>query len=333
MKLNRILISRTDSIGDVMLTLPICTWLKNTNPSCEIVFLGKGYTKSVVTCFDSVDRFVDWNDLVDLTEAEQVMCIKNLEIDVFVHIFPNKVIAKLAKKSKIPVRIGTSHRGFHLLTCTDRPNFTRKNSTLHESQLNFELLRPLGLIEVPSLDEIVSYTNHFKVPELALPAQLSAFLQNGNKTVVLHPKSQGSAVEWPIDKYTDLAMEVVKKGYNVLYTGTEGEGEKFRASIPQSDKIMDSSGQLTLDQLIHLISTCEALVACSTGPLHIAGYVGIKTIGLFSPKRPIHPGRWKALGKDVRILVNDVACENCRKKKKCNCIENISVDRVLKELN
>jgi ADP-heptose:LPS heptosyltransferase len=73
----------------------------------------------------------------------------------------------------------------------------------------------------------------------------------------------------------------------------------------------------------------DTLVACSTGPLHLAGILGKNAIGLFSPKRPIHPGRWKPLGLKTSILVNDENCFACGKRKSCNCIEQISEGRVL----
>ena len=47
MSVNRIIISRTDSIGDVMLTLPMCVWLKKNIPGVELIYLGKNYTKPV----------------------------------------------------------------------------------------------------------------------------------------------------------------------------------------------------------------------------------------------------------------------------------------------
>ena len=49
--LHKIIISRTDSIGDVMLTLPLCVWLKEKYPNTELVFLGRTYTESIVSSF------------------------------------------------------------------------------------------------------------------------------------------------------------------------------------------------------------------------------------------------------------------------------------------
>lgn len=332
MSVKRIIISRTDSIGDVMLTLPMCVWLKKNIKNVELIFLGRGYTQPVVDCFSVIDEFVDWKEIENLPTSQRTEALKELHADAIIHVFPNKDIASLAKKARIPMRIGTSHRSFHLLTCSHRLNFTRKNSNYHEAQLNFELLRPFGLTELPSLEEVSEMTTEFKVEHIALPSDTEQFLKENDKTVILHPKSQGSALEWPMKSYIELANKLVDKGYTVFFTGTESEGEQFKAQIPKNDKIVDVTGKMTLEQLIYFISQVKNLVACSTGPLHIAGFTGIRAIGLFSPRRPIHPGRWKALGPKVSILVNDPNCPTCKKKKDCLCIQDISVERVLGEI-
>lgn len=324
----KVIISRTDSIGDVMLTLPICAWLKNKYPSVEILFLGKGYTKAIVEAYSKVDQFIDWNDYLNIPKAVKIQKFRALAADAIIHVFPNKDIASLAKKAKVPVRIGTSHRAYHLLTCTHRLNFTRKKSDKHESQLNHELLRPFGLNNLPSLSDVIKTTSFFKVPDCDLPQSLSGM----SDATILHPKSQGSAKEWPLKNYINLAESLANKGEKVLFTGTDNEGEQFRSLIPIHENIIDTTGQLSLEQLMVLISKSKNLVACSTGPLHIAGYYGINTVGLYSPKRPIHPGRWAALGANVNVVVLDENCLDCEDGKDCNCVLDIPVNTVMEKL-
>ena len=75
----RILISRTDSIGDVMLSLPMCAWLKNKFPSSTVLFLGRKYTESIVNAYDRVDQFVDWDSFSPLSKEEKT----GLSVDQF----------------------------------------------------------------------------------------------------------------------------------------------------------------------------------------------------------------------------------------------------------
>ena len=324
------LISRTDSIGDVVLTLPMTAWLKNQFPNCRISFLCRAYTAPIVRNYSCIDTVLELDDFASKAENDKIQFIKKFQFDCIIHVFPNKAIARLTKKAAIPIRIGTSHRTFHWFTCTEKPSFTRKNSLLHEAQLNFELLRPLGLKRIPSWEEINELTRYFNVKETKLPANLSAKLSE--QLICLHPKSQGSAKEWPMSNYISLAKMLVEKNFVVCFTGTEKEGILFREQLPNHERIIDTTGQLTIEQLFWLINISKGLVACSTGPLHIAGLLNKKTVGLFSPKKPIHPGRWKPLGNHSITLVFDETCEACHAKKPCDCIEKITPENVFSAL-
>lgn len=324
-----VLISRTDSIGDVILTLPLCLWIKEQFPTCRLIFLGRSYTQPVLACVAAIDEIICWDEFQDQPPAHRISALAEKNIDTVIHVFPHKDIAQLAQKAKIPHRIGTSHRAYHLLTCNHRVNFTRKKSENHESQLNFHLLRPFGLKELPEVSELTEMlTNGFKIPQLVLPPPASDLKQ----AILLHPKSQGSALEWPLEKYITLANELLNTGKTVVFTGTETEGKLFRTFIPTHPNCYDLTGKLTLPELICFIAQSEALVACSTGPYHLAGILGIKAIGLFSSRKPIHPGRWKALGKQSQALVFDPACPTCAKGKNCSCITGITVQDVLEKL-
>lgn len=324
-----LLISRTDSIGDVMLTLPLVAWLKETYPGCRITFLCRNYTEKIVSCYEDVDNILTLDALQELSPSEQIQRIRSLKIDIAVHVFPRKELARLFKKAGIDVRIGTSHRLFHLLTCNVRPDFTRKRSPLHEAQLNFELARPLGVTQTPEFVQLNHWTSGFKAPVTLFPSVIEVLLTAGKPLAMLHPKSQGSAREWPMEHYLELAEKLAERNYHVVFTGTEKEGALFRDLLPQHPYITDSTGLLSIEQLIALIERSQVLVACSTGPLHISGFLAKRAIGIFSPRVPIHPGRWKPLGENAVTVVHDENCVTCRKGEDCSCITQIPANRIL----
>ena len=170
---------------------------------------------------------------------------------------------------------------------------------------------------------------NFKAKDVSLPENTKNELAKPTKKVILHAKSQGSAMEWPIEKYAIVAKNLLHRGFSVIFTGTENDGVHIRTFIPKHANCIDTTGKLTLDQLINLVSKCDTLVACSTGPLHLAGVLGLQTIGLYSPKRPIHPGRWKAVGENVQIIVNDENEEGSKINPSMNSIQQIESTRVL----
>lgn len=299
-KIKSIVISRTDSIGDVCLTLPLAGILKKKNPDLHIIFLGKTYTKPVVDCCQYVDEFWDWSEIQKQTFSDNVAFLSQKNPDVFIHVFPDKSIAKWAKASGIKHRIGTSHRLFHFFTCNHRPNFTRKNSEQHEAQLNVKLLEPFGIRETFDLNTLQIMAAF--APVIKLPDSFHKLLAESKVNVVLHPKSQGSAREWGTDNFMQLANTLDENKFQIFFTGTEKEGLLFREKIPVKQNVIDLTGKMSLAELIAFISQSQALVAASTGPLHLAGLTGIKAIGLFSQKKPTHAGRWRPLGINVKIL-------------------------------
>lgn len=325
--MKRILFSRTDSIGDVILTLPLVAEFKKKFPEVEVWFLAAPYTIPVLECCSAIDKIVDWKMLTDAPKPMQVQRLRELEIDTIVHVFPNKEIARLAKNAKIPMRIGTSHRVFHVLTCNEKVNFTRRKSDFHEAQLNFHLMRNTGFPTLPSWEMLNADLSYFKPAQHVEVAEL----QPHKKQVILHAKSQGSAVEWPIEKYAILAEELERLDVRVFFTGTEKEGVSFRGAISWSDNIVDTSGRFTLSELISFVDQCDMLVACSTGPLHIAGIRNKHVIGLFTAKRPLHPGRWRPLGENSVALTSRPVC-TCKSKERCTCLEDISVELVLNQI-
>ena len=307
LKPNKIVISRTDSIGDVILTLPLAGILKEKYPQATIVFLGNTYTKPIIECSEHVDEVWEWAVMSKWDYNEQLRWLVEQNIDTFIHVFPRKEIARLAKKANIENRIGTAHRAFHLISCNHLLNFTRKKSDLHEAQLNTKLLSPFGIKKNYSLKELTGYLGFSKIP--SLPKRLQDLIDPKKKNVILHPKSQGSAVEWGITNFMSLAGELDSNTCTVFITGTEKEAEHFREEIPKQENVIDLSGQMTLHELIAFIAASDYLVAASTGPLHIAGITGITAIGLFQEKRPIHSGRWQPLGNQVIILKSEKILE------------------------
>lgn len=305
-------------------------FIKKHYPSCKIYFLGRTYTKDIVHLSEYVDEFINYDDIEKLGSRIQTQMLKQFKIDVFIHVFPKKAIADLAKRAKIPLRVGTTNRIFHWMTCNRLIKLSRKNSGLHEAQLNIKLLSFLPLETELNLDKIPSFYGFTNIPHLEerFDVQIEKFKFN----LILHPKSKGSAKEWGLNNFEKLIALLPKDKFTVFITGTEHEGRQMQDFLTGNKSVIDMTGKLSLQQFIAFINNCDGLVAASTGPLHIAAALNKKAIGLFAPKRPIHPGRWMPLGKKAHTLVYDPACKKCAKKEECNCITKIKPEQVLELL-
>ena len=262
--LSRILICRTDNIGDVVLTLPLAGFLKGAIPGVQVDMVCRAYAAPVVRCCRHVDR------VLALEELDIDRLFQDREYDTVIFAFPHRAIGRAARRAHVPNRVGSSHRLHHWISCNRLAHFSRARSNLHEAQLNFALLKPLGIDRQPALDEI------WPLYGLQAPGEAGAghLFDPTRFNLILHPKSNGNGREWPLARYTELAALLSKDpGIAVWVTGSRAEGELLARAAPEllaSPNVRNLCGQVDLDGLVALIGMADGLVASGTGPLHVA---------------------------------------------------------------
>jgi len=331
--IERIIISRTDAIGDVVLTLPMASQIKNHfGDQTEVIFLGKTYTEPIVRACPAIDTFLNYDRFLSLNKKDQVIYLKNTRADAIVHVFPRSDVAVAAKKAGFHYRIGTSHRLFHWTTCNKLVNLGRRNSDLHESQLNIQLLKPLGVRTDLALEEIGGLIKLENTHEL--PRRFASLLRKDRFKLILHPRAHSSAREWKLQHFQDLIRFLPSERFQIIVTG----GEKEAAELVEwtksfSSDIINLAGLLTLNELLALIASCDGIVAASTGPLHIAAAMGKHALGIYPPIRPMHPGRWAPIGAKAQVLSVKKNCSDCRSNPAgCHCMQDITPAMVEKVL-
>lgn len=314
-----IIISRTDSIGDVVLTLPVATVLKESFPGIKIGFMGKAYTRPVIGACKSVDEFIDVNDFMTKT-----VTVLGEKPEAILHVLPVAAIAFRAKKLKIPLRIGTTNRIYHWITCNKLVKLSRKNSSLHEAQLNLKLLEPFGISREFSLAEVGS---SFALENIqALPQKFASLVETDRYNLILHPKSQGNGREWGLKNFIKLIELLDTEKYKIFISGVEKERELLQPIFDAvGDKVTDITGLMNLNEFMSFIAACDGLIASGTGPIHLAGALGKDAFGIYPPIKPIHPRRWAPLGPKAQVFVLDKDCTDCKSNKMaCHCIHEVN---------
>lgn len=319
---SHLIITRTDNIGDVVLTLPIAAFLKTRFPALKIGFLCRGYAAAVVRQCRAIDYVLEVEQLGD-----PVAALRASGADTIIFGKPDRKLAKAARQANIAQRIGTSHRVFHWLYCNRLVHFSRVKSALHEAQLNFALLKPLGIELTPALAQIADWYA-LEAPAYDGPLALDARCFN----LVLHPKSNGNGREWPVDHFARLAMLLqAHDDIRLWVTGSEKEGQwlaQHATALLAQPNVTNACGRLTLAQLAGLIAAADGLIASGTGPLHMSAALGQRSLGLFPPVKPIHPARWGALGKRAENLCQPVVCSGCSDAATCRCMQAITPESV-----
>lgn len=320
--LSRMLICRTDNLGDVVLTLPLAGFLKQQFPGVQVDFLCRAYAAPLVRQCRNIDQVLVFDAQDDAQRR-----FADGAYDTVIFAFPDRALAQAAQRAGIANRVGTSHRLHHWFTCNRLAHFSRTRSPLHEAQLNFALLRPLGIDHVPALDDIAALYG-LEAPRLP---SVDALRAEAPFNVVLHPKSNGNGREWPLDHYEALARSLQDDGACVWVTGSAQEGDLLAREVPglfAMPHVRNLCGRFDLAGLSALIGVADGLVASGTGPLHIGAALGRPVLGLFPPIKSIDLGRWGALGAQARSLSCAQRCTSCTGSAACTCMRAIKVDAV-----
>ncbi|RMD97894.1 MAG: glycosyltransferase family 9 protein [Calditrichaeota bacterium] len=338
----RILLIRTDRLGDVILSTPVAVFLKKRFPSCRITFLVSQNNLPVVRACPAIDHafavenFLKPNGKLDLRRFVHALREKNF--DVVLHLHPRFDLALAAYLARIPVRAGTGYR-FYSMLFNARQNEHRKTAQFHEAEYNLRLLQPLGF-----KDAAVEFSLEF---DEAAQQQARALLQEQHVSlsrplVVVHPGSGGSSRDWPPGAFAQLADRLMQeRGVEVVVTGSVQDGPVLEAFYAHSQmKPPSLAGRLSLETLGALLQLADVFVGNSTGPLHLAVAVGTEVVSFYPPIRACRPERWGPYGRRQDVLMSRVEeCYHCRKRyeRYCDCMVAIPVqaafDKVSEKLS
>jgi heptosyltransferase-2 len=365
----RILIVRTDRIGDVILSIPVISALRRSFPEDHIAFLTRSYTKELLEGNPDLNEIIEYDPEQNLISTVRALIQKKFDIAILLH--PTFRLALLLFLSRITIRIGTGYR-FYSFLFNKRVHIHRKRDEYHEAEFNLQMLKPLlhrgdtrlTARQAESAEINFSFpkvytksTNREWMEEKLIEYRISnSEYRFTNKLIVVHPGNGGigdlrsrNAPQWKVERFANIADRIQKElGANVLVTGSEEERglcqemgklmneSKESPQLPVTNYQLQSSrnlaGETTIGQLTALLEKADLLVTNSTGPMHIASAVGTPVVAVFCPRRGCHPRRWGPLGEGNRVMMADVEnCKMCsRKGKEADCMEMVDEEDVFK---
>jgi ADP-heptose:LPS heptosyltransferase len=316
--MDRILVSRTDGLGDLLLTTPLFNALRLKYPKAHISALVSSYASGLLANNPAVDEIVIYDRKKN---NELVKKLKEGKYDAVIAVYPRPVLAWAFFLAGIPLRIGTSSRWYSFLY-NKRVRMSRKKSDRHEADYN--ILLAGGLIGPAKAEKEFYY-----ITQREKQAGCDLVEKKGIKGgfIIVHPGSKGSAWNLTPAKYTDLVSCLLIRGYKVLLTGGPSE-KSMLAGIMVGSKTMDGihilDENLGLREFAAVISQAKAVISCSTGPMHIAAALGVKTLSFFPPDErvPMKPSRWGPLGNIHEIIQPTYNDEGALDSLECDFIES-----------
>jgi ADP-heptose:LPS heptosyltransferase len=286
MSLNKILIVRTDRVGDVLLTTPVSTALRQAFPQAKIAWLVRPYTAPLLENNPDVDQV-----LIDRGQSAAALAaeLKKEQFDAAIVAFPRWRITWALWRAGVRIRIGPASKLYSILF-THRPYQHRSEGEKHEADYNLELLEPLGVSFKRHPTRFVLTEAERRMARRILESHRISF---SKPVVVLHPGSGGSSARWPLTHFMALGDKLLAAGCDVVVTGGPGEDYQYMM-IDQMHHIpvFIAAGSVTLRELAAIYSWADLVVTNSTGPLHLAVALEVPTVSIYSPIPTCHPQRW-----------------------------------------
>jgi lipopolysaccharide heptosyltransferase II len=331
----RILIVRTDRIGDVLLSTPTVMALRQAYPQAYIAMMVSPYTRDIVEgnpfideviVYDKDVRHKSWASSVNFARG-----LKKKKFDLAVILHPTNRVHMVTYFAGIPRRLGFNRKSGWLLT--DRIRHTKQFGDKHESLYCLELVEHLGIkpqdgaMFMPIKDDSERWAEELFLRE---------GLKKTDKLLAVHPGASCPSKVWPNQRFAQVADRLIDKyGFKVLVISGPKDIMLAREVIKNMNHpAVDLAGETSVSQLASVLKRCSLFISNDSGPVHLASAVGTPVVSIFGrSQQGLSPKRWSPLGGKSRILHKSAGCIECLAHncvKEFSCLKAITADDVIK---
>lgn len=294
----RILVARTDKIGDLVLSIPSFYMIRKMYPEAEITVLVRTYNYEIVKNLPYIDRVVK---IDDYRKEELLEKIDYFKADVFIALYNDKFVSQLAKASRAKLRIGPYSKLYSFLTFNRGLWQKRSKSIKNEAEYNLDLVRKIN----PKLfDEIYEVNTEIYLEEENRKVASLFFREKGirGKSLIINPFMGGSAKNIRDEEYASLIRKVLEKlpdlDVVILCHISEHErGEKL-AEMTGSSRVHLFANGGSLLNIAAVIEKGTLYFGGSTGPTHIAGALKKEIVAIYPRLKTQSPKRWGVFGNE-----------------------------------
>lgn len=296
-KIERLLVVKTSSIGDVIHALPIVRAMKDARPGLHLGWVVRRRCADVLRGNPAIDSLYEMPDEPSLGELltlrrELRAGRYHLALDM-----QGLVLSGLVTRlSGAPVRVGWDRNREGNALFLTHPLVPGKAKDRHEVDLLYGFAEALGV--------------HAPHPEFTPQPYLAA--EGAGKAqewlsglrrprVALNVGASRAYKRWPVERWAQVAHGLLNRGYGLVFIGdkvdaeavAQVKGEQTRWHV-QTKFMRDLSGKTTLREMASVLAACDLLVTADTGPMHVAVAVGTPVVALFGATDPRRHGPYGA---------------------------------------
>jgi heptosyltransferase III len=341
--INKILVIKLRQIGDVLLTTPVFSVLKEKFPKAKIDAYIYGDSKDILDENPNIDELIvydrKWKKLSFfkkiLKEFILLKYISKQKYDLVINLTEGDRGAIAARFSKAAIKVGFDPKKTGLFGKKDLYSHIVKSCSnkRHNVERNLDAIRKIGIFpkyENRNLFLNISEQTKNQVEKLLKENNFS------NKFILVHPSSRWRFKCYSNDKMKRVLSTLIDQGHNVVITSGRDEAEKNLVEKIiknlEKSKILNLSGQISLKHLACLIKMSKCTLCVDSAPFHMANALMANVVCLFGPTCDENWGIWK--NNNAHIISENISCrpchmDGCGGSKYADCMALISEKRVI----
>jgi heptosyltransferase-3 len=264
--IKRVLVIRGGAIGDFILTLPALKLLREGFPSAHLEILGYKHIIALaeIAGYANATRSIEYAPLSSFFSRGGELAPELVDYfggfqQIVSYLFdPDQIFATNLKR------------------CGVRNLITGSPKITDEEHAARQLARPL--------EGLALYLN-----DPGAKIHLSGDAQVDRATVAIHPGSGSERKNWPLERFVEIAEQVLSPNENrkLILVGGEVDAERVAslcAALPNEQ--VRVAQNLPLPELARLLRACALFIGHDSGISHLAAAVGTPSVLLFGPTDP-----------------------------------------------
>lgn len=302
----RIVVCKYKGLGSILQCTPMLEALRQKHPNAEIIFVSTKSNEHFLKKIDTIDTIVTVNDksilrlLFTFTKTQFYLIKNRPDVYIDLEIYSNfSTLVALFSLSKNRIGFYLRDSSFKMGIYTHMMFF---NPRVPISEVYLQIARLFGEINTPI--QLYPIYKNICFEKDFLPQQ---------KYIVINPNASDLRIErrWDAQNFKMLIEQLLVnyKDYLIVLIGSKSEKE-YTHSIThsiKSDRVINTAGETSIDELIALIKNADLVITNDTGPMHISFACKTPTVCLFGPCSPNQYG-WT---ENASIIYKSVYCSPC----------------------
>lgn len=310
-KIKKILVISLSNIGDVVLTTPVISVLRERFPGAHLEVMVGPKAELILKGSRTIDRLIVFDKRASWMQmARLVFGLWKERFDLVIDLRNTAIPLLIRPRYRTPLRIERAGR-----------------QSMRERHLN----RIRFLFPIP---EQPNRFHFFSEEEKRWAFEKAGLSADGKERdfIVMAPGARSDVKRWTASGFAQTARHFLNLGKTVILVGDKSERDSIEAVEANIGKAVTSLiGTLTLRELAGLISEAILVVTNDSAAMHLANELDRPTISIFGPTDDAKYGRSGDRRRVVRLHLDCTPCEKarCRLPKRI-CLDDLPAESVIK---